>query len=81
MLNGPAEVPYPTSSSSISSISSKTSSIRTVAANGNVSGTVDAVTGPIVNAGRLAFRALGIGSLLSVGGVGLLTAGESKAQQ
>jgi len=75
MLNGPAEVPYPTSSSSISSISSKTSSIRTVAANGNVSGTVDAVTGPIVNAGRLAFRALGIGSLLSVGGVGLLTAG------
>jgi len=73
MLNGPAEVSYPTSSSS--SISSKTTSIRTVAANSNVSGTVDAVAGPIVNAGRLAFRALAVGSLLSVGGVGLLTAG------
>jgi len=31
--------------------------------------------GPVVNAARLGFRALGVGSLLSVGGVGLMTAG------
>jgi len=77
MVNGPAEVSYPTTSNTSSSagVLHPIKNIRAVATNSNVAGTADTVAGPIVNASRLGFKALGIGSLLSVGGVGLLAAG------
>ena len=90
-IHGPAEVSYPTTTSGSGGGSVASGSIsggggatvtsghhvRTAAAVAGGGNGGQATAGSMANAARLGFKALGIGSLLSMGGVGLLSAGET----
>jgi len=77
-FGGPAEVSYPSSPAAHVDNGGMTKNCTKVlkgAIGGNGTAGVAAQPVPVVNAAMLGFRALGVGTLFSVGGVGILTAG------